>query len=230
MGVAMRCFHPVVVFVCTLFYESHAACHYIDSHWLVSYTGLKKYDLENESEPPIVFQVDKRKVNVSWAHIIQDAHCVDRYILHVWDVKKREMRYIYDSSTFDAIITVPACTGLKIKVELQEDDLPGRPADSRLTYPAHTALVTQWSSPPIYNMNRSTVQIDKSESHWSRFFDPDYLRGLEVDWSDSVENPGCIINGEIVVSRIIPGLISDTLRQIKVKIDYSDLKFTLALP
>ncbi|XP_023329481.1 uncharacterized protein LOC111702132 isoform X2 [Eurytemora carolleeae] len=206
----------------------YSACHYIDAFWMVRYVGLKKYDPENSPEPPAVFQTGMKSVNISWAHIIEDSHCVDRYVVHVWDVKKNHIRYIFNSSIFTAVLEVPRCTSLK--VELQEDDKPGKPPDSRMTFPAPVALVTKWIEEPKYTINRSLVEVDKSFSHWSQIFDPSTIRGIEVDWSASLINSVCISTGEIVVSRLVVGAISDTVKKIKVPVVYSDERSTLSLP
>ena len=41
-------------------------------------------------------------------------------------------------------------------------------------------------------------------------------QGIEVDWSASLINSVCISTGEIVVSRLVVGAISDTVKKIKV--------------
>ena len=53
-----------------------------------------------------------------------------RYIIHVWDVKERLVRYIFNSSsTVSAVLPVPMCTKMTIQVELQEDDMSGQLPD-----------------------------------------------------------------------------------------------------
>ena len=37
-----------------------------------------------------------------------------RYVVHVWDVKKNHIRYIFNSSIFTAVLEVPRCTSLKV--------------------------------------------------------------------------------------------------------------------
>ena len=42
------------------------------------------------------------------------------------------------------------------------------------------------------------------------------MQGIEVDWSVSLMNSVCISTGEVVVSRLVVGAISDTVKKIKV--------------
>ena len=101
--------------------------------------------------------------------MVKDGHCVDRFILHVWDTKSGLMRYIYNSNlTRSAIVTVPMCTKLSVKVEIQEDDLQGYPPDSAFTSVAEAALTSKWLHDPFINTNRSEVTIDRTFSHWSQ--------------------------------------------------------------
>ena len=73
-----------------------------------------------------------------------------RYILHVWDTKQTLMRYIYNSnSTKAARVSVPMCTKMYIKVEIQEDDLSGQTPDSDFTSITETALTSSLSTVSI---------------------------------------------------------------------------------
>ena len=104
-----------------------------------------------------------------WGHLVKDGHCVDRFILHVWDTKANLMRYIYNSNlTRSASVSVARCTKLYVKVEIQEDDLQGYPPDSVFTSVAEAALTSKWLHDPFINTNRSEVTIDRTFSHWSQ--------------------------------------------------------------
>merc|ERR1712004_296962 len=68
-------------------------CPYIDAHWRVNHNrGLQKFHEDNSPEPPLVTQVGPARIRVKWGHLVKDAQCVDRFILHVWDTKQRLMR------------------------------------------------------------------------------------------------------------------------------------------
>ena len=68
---------------------------------------------------------------------------------------------------------------MTIQVELQEDDMAGQLPDSEMTFPAEYALTTTWLTSPYINTNRSEVVIDKSFSHWSKFFNSQYLKVIQ---------------------------------------------------
>ena len=109
------------------------------------------------------------------------SYLVFRFILHLWDTKSRLMRYIFNSNktkartlnrklgaskiqnilciscSKGASVNVPMCTKLSVKVEIQEDDLPGYPPDSEFTSIAEEALTSKWLGDPVVNTNRSQV-------------------------------------------------------------------------
>ena len=43
-----------------------------------------------------------------------------RYVVHVWDVKKNHIRYIFNSSIFTAVLEVPRCTSLKVNYRVSQ--------------------------------------------------------------------------------------------------------------
>ena len=56
-------------------------------------------------------------LQVSWGHLVADPHCVDRFILQVWDTRPRLVRYIYNSSAAErAVVPAPPCTRLQVQV------------------------------------------------------------------------------------------------------------------
>merc|ERR1711976_636323 len=87
------------LFIVSLLPSCQSKCSYIDAHWKVEYNrGLLRYHPDNTPEPPVVTQLAPGKINVRWGHLVKDGHCVDRFILHVWDTKANLMRYIYNSN------------------------------------------------------------------------------------------------------------------------------------
>jgi len=207
-------------------------CPYVDAHWKVNYMrGLLKFHEDNDPEPPVVNQIGSGRVHVRWGHLVKESQCVDRFILHLWDTKSRLMRYIFNSNkTKGATVNVPMCTKLSIKVEIQEDDLPGYPPDSEFTSVAEEALTSKWLGDPIVNTNRSQVAIDRSFSHWSQVYQASYLKGAFLDWENMVLNMECVKRIEVIVSRLVKGRLSDSVKTIRVPVPRDQENITLVLP
>ena len=210
----------------------YSNCLFIDGYWKVDYNrGLNKYDDDDPPEPPQVRQVGRGRLRVVWGHLVMDPHCVDRFILHVWDTKVNLMRYIYNSNnTQSTTVNIPMCTKMKVKVEMQEDDMEGHPPDSAFTSVSEAAFTSQWLGEPLVNTNRSQVEIDKTFSHWSDFFTASYLKGVLLDWDGLVLNTECVKKTVIVVSRLVKGRLSDSVKTVRIAVPRSRTNFTLALP
>ena len=163
-------------------------------------------------------------------HCIMFLCSLYRYIIHVWDVKERLVRYIFNSSsTVSAVLPVPMCTKMTIQVELQEDDMSGQLPDSEMTFPAGAALTSKWVDTPFINTNRSQVIIEKTISHWTPIFNHHYLKGVFVDWEGMVLNNECVTETRIIVTRLVKGRLSDTTRRVVVPVPPGRENFTLAL-
>ena len=212
--------------------QVYSNCHYIDGYWKVDYNrGLNKYDDDDPAEPPQVRQVGRGRLQVVWGHLVMDPHCVDRFILHVWDTKLNLMRYIYNSNeTRAATVKIPMCTKINVQVEMQEDDMEGHAPDSSFTSIREAAFTSQWLGEPLVNTNRTQVEIDKTFSHWSEFFTASYLKGVLLDWDGLVLNTECVRKTVIVVSRLVKGRLSDSVKTVRIAVPRSTTNFTLALP
>ena len=160
-----------------------------------------------------------------------DPQCVDRFILHVWDTKQNLMRYIFNSNTTRATtVNIPMCTKMSVKVEMQEDDMTGHTPDSAFTSISEAAFTSQWTGEPVVNTNRSQVEIDKTFSHWSEFFTASYLKGILLDWEGLVLNTECVKKTVIVVSRLVKGRLSDSVKTVRISVPRDRTNFTLVLP
>ena len=72
------------------------------------------------------------------------------------------------------------------------------------------------------NTNRSQVEIDKTFSHWSEFFTASHLKGILLDWEGQVLNMECVRNTVIVVSRLVKGRLSDSVKA-GFKLEYNSV-------
>ena len=209
----------------------YSNCHFIDGYWKVDYNrGLNKYDDDDPAEPPKVRQVGLGRLQVDWGHLVMDPQCVDRFILHVWDTKRNLMRYIYNSNeTRATTVKIPMCTKMYVKVEIQEDDMEGQAPDSSFTSISEAAFTSQWVGEPLVNTNRTQVEIDKTFSHWSDFFTASYLKGVFLDWDGLVLNTECVRKTVIVVSRLVKGRLSDSVKTVRIEVPRDRTNFTLAL-
>ena len=133
----------VLAVLCALLPAAQAGCPYWDAYWRVSYSrgGLVKWSETNTPEPPSVQQAGPASIavssssllsallyctvlQVSWGHLVADAHCVDRFILQVWDTRPRLVRYIYNSSAAErAVVPAPPCTRLQVQVGDTQADI-----------------------------------------------------------------------------------------------------------
>ena len=74
--------------------------------------------------------------------------------------------------------------------------------------------------------NRSIVEINKTFSHWTKTYDPDFLKvviilrlwmdglksylvlqGVQLNWTGLVHNPECIVGARIVINRLMKGML-----------------------
>ena len=58
------------------------------------------------------------------------------------------MRYIFNSNTTRAAVSIPMCTKMFVKVEMQEDDMKGQTPDSAFTSISEAAFTALWIGEP----------------------------------------------------------------------------------
>ena len=102
-------------------------------------------------------------------------------------------------------------------------------------------MSSDWS-----NASNDGLSLVRSFSHWSPVFHPAYLKGLLVDWSGLVANTDCVRyisvfneskiypkishrNVVIIVSRLVKGRLSDSMKTVRVPVPGGADNITLIL-
>merc|ERR1712210_53310 len=65
--------------------------------------------------------------------------------------------------------------------------------------------------------------INKEYSHWTKLFDPDYLKGMYLNWTGLIHNSACVKGARILVKRLVKGAFSDHTKEVMVGVPKSQV-------